>query len=115
MLSARIDPQGGMAGDMFAAALIDAMPGLEPVIGQVLQALPFPQGTKAMPVKFHDGMFGGHRLDVQAGGSKHHTSWREIRSMIDGAAISPAVKSRALTIFGEIAEVEASIHCLRNG
>ena len=37
-LHVHLDPVGGVAGDMFAAAMLDAFPGLEPALGDDLAA-----------------------------------------------------------------------------
>lgn len=43
-------------------------------------------------------------------GSKKHTSWKEIRSLIVDSGIAEGAKKRALDIFQRIAEAEAQVH-----
>jgi uncharacterized protein (TIGR00299 family) protein len=40
----------------------------------------------------------------------HHRAWADIRSMIGGSALAPAVRDRALEFFSRLAEAEAKVH-----
>jgi uncharacterized protein (TIGR00299 family) protein len=43
-------------------------------------------------------------------GGHSHNSWKEIRSLIEGAGISEGAKKRALDIFSRIARAESQVH-----
>lgn len=107
---ARLDLQGGLAGDMFVAAMIDAMPELKPLVPEVLAALPLPEGTIVDLVPHHDGMFGGHQLSIELPSLNTHTSWRQIEQMIRQCALNSEARSLAISIFRALAKVEAEIH-----
>ena len=63
---ARLDLQGGIAGDMFVAAMIDAFPELVDLIGNTLECLSLPQGVVVSADPFHDGIFGGRQVRIDA-------------------------------------------------
>lgn len=108
--AARLDPQGGAAGDMFVAALVDALPELEAVIAPTLAAL-HPSSPPAVRIEpFHDGLFGGRQLHLAMPDQHAHRDWRTIRRLLGAAALAPAVRQRACAIFELLAEAEAAIH-----
>jgi uncharacterized protein (DUF111 family) len=43
-------------------------------------------------------------------GRRHHTAWREIRSLIENSSMSGGAKKRALDMYARIAEAEAQVH-----
>jgi len=126
-----LDALGGMAGDMFVAALLDAFPEQE---GGVLASVR--AATAALPVKcrlvpHHDGVLRGsrfivepplprhqhhpHRHDpgaghVQAHGDEHHRSWVAIRAGLVDADLEEPVRDHALSIMGHLAAAEARVH-----
>ena len=126
-----LDALGGMAGDMFAAALLDAFPEHE---GRVLASVR--AATAALPVEcrlvpHHDGVLSGsrfivelllprdrrhpHRHDRAAGhvhahADEYHRPWAEIRAGLLGADLEEPVRDHALAIFGHLAEAEARVH-----
>jgi uncharacterized protein (DUF111 family) len=51
---------------------------------------------------------GGH--SGRGPGGRHHTPWREIRSLIEHSGLRGGAKKRALDIFSRIAEAEARVH-----
>lgn len=126
-----IDAVGGMAGDMFAAALLDAFPehaqGVRRSVGAASRA-----GVACALVPHNDGVLQGHRFVVSgpeaghAHGDGHHghdspshaqahthadhCHWSEIRATLRGAGLEPAVRDHALGIFGQLAQAEARVH-----
>jgi uncharacterized protein (TIGR00299 family) protein len=119
-LHIHLDPVGGIAGDMFAAAMLHAMPELGPPLLQALAGLALPQGVSAKLSAHGDGTLSGARFDValpeagRAGSGAHHhhehRTFREIRRWLEAAAIEPAVRRHALAIFQLLAEAEAEVH-----
>jgi uncharacterized protein (TIGR00299 family) protein len=106
-----LDPLGGVAGDMFIAAMLDAFPTLAPGAIDAAQALA-PVTCTLAPHKDH--VLAGKRfqvteLDAHAG--RHaHAHWCDIKARIEGAALANAVKAHALGIFGALAGAEAKVH-----
>ena len=109
-----LDPLGGVAGDMFAAALLHALPdGLADVSAAVAAVA----GIGCQLVPHTDGTLSGARFIVadagehRAGSHHHgHTHWADIRSRIEQAHVAPEVRRHALGIFGCLAEAEARVH-----
>ncbi len=113
----------GISGDMHLAALVDCgVP--EGHLRQELARLKL----GGFSLRFtRDSRMGisGTRADVDVEGAPHvhehpghgdaphvhdHRSWADIRSLISGSDLSEPVKSRSLSIFGKLAEAEASVH-----
>jgi uncharacterized protein (TIGR00299 family) protein len=113
-LAIRLDAVGGVAGDMFVAAMIDAMPDLrDRVLGDAAAVLP--PGTGA-PV-FEPGTSGGlhclrFRLSAHADDHREHphASFRAMVARIESAALSPGAAAHATAILRHLAEAEAAIH-----
>ncbi|ACA18177.1 protein of unknown function DUF111 [Methylobacterium sp. 4-46] len=123
-----LDAVGGMAGDMFVAALLDAFPeheaglvdSIRRVAGASVSCRLVPHGDGVLqgrrflvaPTRDHDHPHGGHpRHDHAEGAHAHaHRHWAEIRRALRGADLAPAVAEHALAIFGHLAEAEARVH-----
>lgn len=110
-----LDPVGGIAGDMFAAAMLNAMPEHAGALQKAIDALALPDGVAATLIAHDDGTLTGARFDVALpkpdGDHDHdHRSFREIRRYLDGSALDAAVRRRALAIFQVLAEAEAQVH-----
>ena len=115
-LHIHLDPVGGIAGDMFAAAMLNAMPEHVQPLQRALAGLHLPEAVKASLTAHDDGILSGARFDVSLPAdeqSEHHhdhRSFREIRQHLDAAALDDAVRRRALAIFRVLAEAEAEVH-----
>ena len=111
-----LDPIGGIAGDMFVAAMADAFPELAAgALAEVAKVAPSRQGEGEGPqlVPHHDGLFRGHRFSVPRPASAHdHVSYRAIRAQLETAGLEPAVLLHALGLFQLLAEAEGAIHGL---
>ncbi len=113
-LAIRLDAVGGVAGDMFAAALVDALPDLrDRVLGDAVAVLPPGTGT---PV-FEPGTSAGlhclrFRLSPLAEGHHHHAhaAFRDMVARIEAAPLSPGTAAHATAILRHLAEAEAAIH-----
>jgi pyridinium-3,5-bisthiocarboxylic acid mononucleotide nickel chelatase len=107
-----IDTLGGMAGDMFCAALLDAFPQYYSELQTVIQALAPPE-TVTLALHEHQGVLRGKQFIVQ--GAEHtpqhgHTHYRDICHLLTHAPLAPAVRTRAQTIFHFLAQAEAHVH-----
>ena len=114
-LHIHLDPVGGIAGDMIAAAMLNAMPELCVPLLQVIGNLELPDEVKATLIDHDDGTLTGARFDVSLpkpeGEFDHdHRSFREIRRYLGASALDAAVRDRALAIFQVLAEAEAQVH-----
>lgn len=134
-----LDALGGMAGDMFVAALLDAFPEhAAGVLASVRAASAAGIGCELVP--HNDGTLQGHRFVVTGPGAgdgaiplhdhdhshdhaghdhghdahRHdahgHRPWSDIRAAMRDADLAPKVRDHAIAIFGHLAEAEARVH-----
>jgi hypothetical protein len=105
-----LDPLGGIAGDMFLAALLDAGALQIDDLRADLAALG-PLGFTLRAARAERGGVTGTHLDVEMQGEQpHERSWKDIRALLQTAPLRPAVRERALRIFTRIAEAEGRAH-----
>lgn len=105
-----LDPVGGVAGDMFAAALVHGRPELEPaVLGQLRRS--------GLPDRHRIGFRGdrrggifGLRFSVEVENPPASGTLREMLERIAGSAMDEAVKRRASAIYRRLGEAEAAVH-----
>lgn len=111
-----LDAVGGIAGDMFAAALLDIRPDLWPACQRAIAALGLPDGARASLTPHGDGVLTGSRFVVdgpaaiRADSGGHHIRWPDIRERIASAPLDAGTRSAALGIFSVLAEAEAVVH-----
>lgn len=112
-----LDAVGGVAGDMFAAALLDARPGLWPRCEAAIGAMSLPEGLRISRTAHNDGVLAGSRFLVgePSGNGRdqlhgHHTHWREIRDRLRAAPLEDDIRNAALGIFELLAQAEAAVH-----
>lgn len=122
-----LDPVGGIAGDMFCAALADAFPERVPgLLAQLARIRPAHGGASpAFRLPVHaDGALAGRRFEVDDGGARTpphahgpgrgpshgHVAHREIRGRLAAAGLDPGVLAHALALFAVLAEAEAQVH-----
>lgn len=65
MLELHLDPLGGIAGDMFAAALLDLRPELEAPLRAALALCPLIEDVRVRLLAHNDGVLTGRRLLVE--------------------------------------------------
>ena len=104
-----LDCVGGVAGDMFLAALLDAGASAE-TLDSVTEMLGFdPQRLHRTRVK-RQSVEALH-LDVQIERpAVPHRRYAEIRDHIANAPLPPRVQERSLEAFAKLAEVESRVH-----
>ncbi len=120
-----LDPVGGVAGDMFAAAMLDAFPHLAAPLTDVLAQFAPLAGIRCLVQPHHDHTLTGTRFSVEKrqegeadrarnkghGHSSHaHHAFRHIRSDLIASDLAQPVKDRAIAIFQLLAEAEAKVH-----
>ena len=111
-----LDAVGGIAGDMFSAALLDIRPDLWPMCEHAISTVGLPTGAGASLVPHNDGVLRGSRFLVegprpgsdQAEGA--HVRWPELRDRLISAALEAGTRAAALGIFAALAEAEAAVH-----
>ncbi len=110
-----LDAVGGISGDMFAAAILDARPNLWTQCEATISILNLPVGTSARSETVTHKGFKGTRFTVQLPSngkteSHRHTKWISIRSMFENAPLESGVRNTAIGIFTILADAEAAVH-----
>lgn len=110
-----LDVLGGIAGDMFIAAIIDARPDLAAGTIDAIRAAGVPADWIVTAEPTGDSGLVGTRMRVEApqaapdkGGQ--HYEYAAILSALSEAPLHPEVKSRAMGIMHLIAAAEAEVH-----
>jgi hypothetical protein len=106
-----LDPLGGIAGDMFAAALLDAFPELFAELDAALAATAIVRLATIHIEPHGDHAMTGSRFEVQTTDEAHpHRSFSEIRTFLHDLALDSGVRDRSIAIFGLLAEAEGRVH-----
>jgi uncharacterized protein (TIGR00299 family) protein len=110
-----LDAIGGIAGDMFIAAVLDAFPDLRDGTLEAIQAAGLPADVQLSVREHTDHALTGLRFIVDEkqrlnAPGHNHTPFSDIRSMLAAAPLETSVKSTATGIFTRVAEAEAKVH-----
>ena len=114
-----LDAVGGVAGDMFSAALLDIRPDLWSRCEDAIAAMGLPKTVRVTRESHDDGALTGSRFLVdgvspEGNGHNHapdsHVQWRDIRGRLERAPLDAGVCEAALGIFGLLAGAEAAVH-----
>ena len=110
-----LDPVGGIAGDMFIAALLDAWPDLTTDLVTAIHAAGLPDAIQIDVRRDRDAVLTGNRFKVRENAPSvddghRHTRFRDIREMLLKSDLASAVSDRAVDIFRILAEAETSVH-----
>ena len=107
-----LDPVGGIAGDMFAAAVLDTFPALEEELRTTLDASGLGAYAGVSRLDHEDGVQSGSRFVVEprAEAETHAREAAEIGRIIDGSGLDEGVRTRAAAIFSLLAEAESRVH-----
>jgi uncharacterized protein (TIGR00299 family) protein len=99
---------GGVSGDMFVAALLDAGLPLSKLKTD-LRKIPTLRFHLKVAKKYVHGVRALH-FHVMCEPNEPPRSWKEIRELIQRSKLAPDVKETALDIFSRLAGIEAKIH-----
>ncbi|MEM7426657.1 MAG: LarC family nickel insertion protein [Pseudomonadota bacterium] len=106
-----LDVTGGIAGDMFLAAMLSAFPEAESRLQADLQAAGLTDHVQVSSEDVREKGFAAQRVtvDILAEEASART-WRSIRADIEACGLAAPVKSRAVAIFQDLADAEARCH-----
>jgi hypothetical protein len=114
-----LDAVGGVAGDMFIAAMLDAFPDLRDGMLAAIRAAGLPAEVHVGLAEHQDHALTGLRLrvieprvaELMVAAHHHpHTPFADIRAHLQACALTPAVRARAIGMFTLLAEAEAKVH-----
>lgn len=106
-----LDPLGGIAGDMFVAAILDAFPERAGGLDTALETAGLGRFGSLAREPYHDGTLAGSRVVVRGPAEPHpHRSWATIRELLERADLESDVRERALDIFARLARAEGTVH-----
>jgi len=104
-----LDPIGGVSGDMFLAAVLDAWPALaKPVLGAVRAALP--AGYEVSLVGRSSGALPAAGLAFTGNGTAPTGGYDAFRDRIGKTRLPASVRPHALEMLKLLAEAEAAVH-----
>ena len=107
-----LDPVGGIAGDMFAAALLDMRPDLACDLRAALDGLGLPPSA-AIAIEAHrDAALAGTLFTVTVPPDEGHGHMHlaDVNARLDAAGLAPVVRERARAIFTLLADAEGAVH-----
>ena len=111
VLHVHLDLVGGIAGDMFVAAMADARPELVDGLVVALKALAPPSHVSYGLESYSDGVLNGTRFKTSEGrDGSAHTPFPLLCDRIRASNLSAPVVSRALDIFTLLGEAEGAVH-----
>ncbi|MSP93341.1 MAG: DUF111 family protein, partial [Myxococcales bacterium] len=103
-----LDGHAGIAGDMFAAALLDL--GLdEGALRRDVDALALPGVTIRTEMVLKRGI-ACRRFHVEHGEQDAHRHLPEILAILARAPLAPRTRDRATSVFRKLAEAEGQVH-----
>jgi pyridinium-3,5-bisthiocarboxylic acid mononucleotide nickel chelatase len=108
-----LDALGGIAGDMFIAAVLDAWPELTDGMLAAVQATGLPPSWAIAIEEHGDGVLRGKRFSVlepAQDGHAEHVTLGSILHRLHEAPLQTPVRERAAEIFQLLAEAEAAVH-----
>lgn len=105
-----LDLPSGLAGDMFLGCLVDAGWGFDRLRATVAS---LPLDPSEWSLSSRDVMRGPVRatlVEVRAIEGRTHRHLSDLRRIVDGAALPPLVRTRAIGVFERLAASEARVH-----
>ena len=112
MLHVHLDPLGGMAGDMFIAAVLDVRPDLEQALQSVWELSGIPGGWSLRHDRRRSKGLDARTFNVVAPSGPTRASGRYAALMerIDAMPIAASIRAHARGIYTRLGECEAAVH-----
>ena len=111
-LHIHLDPMGGISGDMFIAAMIDADPSLKTLAKSI--SLKIIKDIELTIKKSSINNISGTKFSVKLLTKKHnhHRTFNDIKKLIEKSVLEEKVKEISINIFHELAIAESQIHAV---
>ena len=112
-LHLHLDPIGGISGDMFVAAILNAWPDLAAGTVRAMRAAGLPEDFSVEHVAARDHGLSGSRVAITpppSGEVGPTGRFPDLRARFAAASLPAAVRERAIRILTLLAEAEASVH-----
>ena len=110
-LHIHLSPLGGIAGDMFVAALLDALPELQEPVAKVLQSV-LPSDAIATIAAVKSRELSAKRFDLTTSADRAPSHFPDLARRIDQASFDETARSISSQLLRSLAEAEASVHCV---
>ena len=108
-----LNPIGGIAGDMFIAAMLDAWPELKPKVFDAMRQTGLPSDWALELNSATSSSITGKKLIITGDANNTHFStgnYKDICKRLSDSALPPAVIERAIDIFHRLAVAEGAVH-----
>ena len=111
-LRVHLDPLGGISGDMFAAALLDAFPELDDALRADLGAAGILEHVRIAhrPDSVNGIVARAFAVERARADPRPTHHYKEIRAFLQASALAPQVCDRSVAIFDVLADAEAAVH-----
>lgn len=110
-LAIHLDAVGGVAGDMFVAALLSARPDLAPRVFDDCAGV-LPEGLAPQLVEGTSGALAVHRFALSGTAPKDAATYTALAQRIEDAPLHPETARHAGAILRRLAEAEAAVHAV---
>lgn len=120
MVVLHLNLSGGLTGDMFIAAVLDAFPRFEQRVIRAIDALDSPYPVICSLVAHSDYEVTGHRFEIEPFDKyfghiplafpQEPAPWESVRDRLGAAEIRPDVRTHATKIFELLVGAEAAVH-----
>ena len=106
-----LNPVGGIAGDMFVAAVLDLFPHLEDPMMEALHKVDTLADVNVRLVAHNDSVLTGRKFEVEEKNIDHsHSRYVELRAQFSGSKLSVGVRELACCILEHLAVAESAVH-----
>jgi len=108
-----LNPIGGIAGDMFIAAMLDAWPELKPKVFDAMRQTGLPSEWSLELKSASSSSITGKKLIITGDANNTHFStgnYKDICNRLSDSVLPPAVIERAIDIFHRLAVAEGAVH-----
>ena len=108
-LHIHLDPMGGISGDMFISAMIDADSSLKDLAKTISTKI-----IKDIKISIKKSLFNANiktnDVTLLSKTHNHHRSFKDIKKIIEESYLNKRVKDISINIFNALAKAESQVH-----